>query len=234
MKLLFLDIDGVLNWGGTTHMLGVGHPHNNAGQGCIGLCPERIARLNKIFAAHPDVKVVISSTWRHSWIYGVYESFDELKELLKKHGITQEIVGRTRSYFSSISRGEEVREYVETFEERHPGEKLEAFVALDDDTSGWQGWKSTPSKWDDPDAPYLKGRDLRAYHVVTNYYGDSFFTGNNTGSEGGLQDKHVEDAIKVLAGGRLPVKINRYDEDNDNWVTVEAANDDEAAAEDSE
>lgn len=234
MKLLFLDIDGVLNWGGTDACLGAGHPHNNAGLGYIGLCPERIARLNKIFAAHPDVKVVVSSTWRHSWIYGVYENFDELKELLKKHGITQEIVGRTRSYFSSMPRGGEIREYVENFKRYHPDETLEAFVILDDDASGMQGWRRTPSKWDDPDDESLRGRDLRAYHVRTSYYGeDGYYTGN-VGTEGGLQDKHVEDAIKVLAGGRLPVKINRYDEDNDNWVTVEAKDDDEAAAEDSE
>lgn len=54
-KLLFLDIDGVLNWAKTEDRL----------DGYVGLCKDRIARFNRIIEAVPDVKIVVSSTWRH-------------------------------------------------------------------------------------------------------------------------------------------------------------------------
>ena len=53
MKLLFLDIDGVLN----------GHEtHTN---GYCGIKPYNVEVLNSILGAVPDVQIVISSAWRY-------------------------------------------------------------------------------------------------------------------------------------------------------------------------
>lgn len=53
MRVIFLDIDGVLN----------GHErHSN---GYCGIKPENVAVLNKLLDQLPDLKLVISSSWRY-------------------------------------------------------------------------------------------------------------------------------------------------------------------------
>lgn len=53
MKIIFLDIDGVLN----------GHEQNAAGY--CGFKPECVAALNLILEAVPEAQLVISSAWRY-------------------------------------------------------------------------------------------------------------------------------------------------------------------------
>ena len=55
MKILFLDIDGVVNCATTTQR------H----RGCIGIDPMMAFLVGKITLAVPDLKVVLSSSWRH-------------------------------------------------------------------------------------------------------------------------------------------------------------------------
>ena len=56
MKVLFLDVDGVLNCAATWKL-------NDGQKGTFRICPERAARLTALLA---DVNptVVMSSTWR--------------------------------------------------------------------------------------------------------------------------------------------------------------------------
>jgi hypothetical protein len=54
--VLFLDIDGVLNHRGTRE--------RDPETGCTGIDPRNVAHLNAIFAAVPDLRLVISSSWR--------------------------------------------------------------------------------------------------------------------------------------------------------------------------
>lgn len=181
MKVLFLDIDGVLNWIDTADRVGP----------FIGICPERVARFNKIVEAHPDLKIVISSTWRHG-IRGHIEDFEALKTFLASRGVKGEIIDHTPMHFGHRGRGNEIREWLEDCEVG-----LESFVILDDDTECMEPFAPEPSIFDkyggidDEVEPQI---DLRPFHVITHWTGDP----NVDEEEGGLLDKHVARAIEIL------------------------------------
>lgn len=59
MKLIFLDIDGVLN----------GH-NKLPGSVYCGICLLRAGRFNRILTAVPDAKIVVSSSWRYMILRG--------------------------------------------------------------------------------------------------------------------------------------------------------------------
>lgn len=183
MKIIFLDVDGVLNWSGTEDRVGP----------FIGLCSERIERFNRIIDAHPDAKVVISSTWRQGMV-SVYEGMHKdpkaLPELLAKRGLKGEVISFTPWRFSHVGRGEEIRMWIEGWE-TESGEPLKTFVVLDDSTEGMSGYAYAPYG-----EPMQEVRDLRPNHVVTHWSGDP----NCDGEEGGLLDRHIEQAIRVLNG----------------------------------
>jgi hypothetical protein len=61
MKVLFLDIDGVLNCESTKEKIG---ERGGIFVAMHGLDARLVKRLKDWLALHPDVKVVISSTWR--------------------------------------------------------------------------------------------------------------------------------------------------------------------------
>ena len=85
-KVLFLDIDGVLNG-------------MNDGLGAFSLHLDRVARLLEI-EVKTDCTIILSSTWR---------KFDDHKHCLNRHGIfwaDETIV------VWSMTRGEEIREWL--------------------------------------------------------------------------------------------------------------------------
>jgi hypothetical protein len=195
VKLIFLDIDGVLNWIGTEDRI----------SGFIGLDPTRIAQFNKIIDAVPDAKIVVSSTWRKTGMFGVYEDFNGLKKLLADRGLRGEIIGHTPIHFGRRGRGQEIREYLdEEFQVENPGQTVDSFVILDDDTTAMEGWKAESylgkDEAGDDEYEAREGRDLRPFHVRTFWDGEQHLIGGDTVTnvEGGLQDYHVEDAIKIL------------------------------------
>lgn len=55
MKLLFLDIDGVLN------------DHSRFPNRYSGIHADKVQRLNRILAELPDLQIVLSSAWRYSF-----------------------------------------------------------------------------------------------------------------------------------------------------------------------
>jgi hypothetical protein len=60
MKILFLDIDGVLNCATTKERIG----GDGIFAAMIGLDARPVMRLRRWLERHPEVKVVLSSTWR--------------------------------------------------------------------------------------------------------------------------------------------------------------------------
>lgn len=191
MKVIFLDIDGVLNWVGTEerHM------------GFIGLDPTRITQFNKITAAHPDAKIVISSTWRRTFIAGSYQDLAGLAELLHKTGLVGEVIGQTPMRFSYVPRGGEIRAWIETWEQENPNQQLN-YVILDDDTEGMFGTRAI-YKTEEPSGTYVYNEeityDLRPRHVVTDFGGTEAPGYGEPAEEGGLQPRHAEAAIKILS-----------------------------------
>lgn len=175
MKVLFLDIDGVLNWEKTTHKV----------DGWRGLCDIRIERLNKIFLAVPEVQVVLSSSWRD--MIGLYQTRGEL---LKRGYKGPDFHSATISSAVINERGGEIKDWffrhdmkVEEFAKRENPPRwapkpVTNFVILDDDREGFEG-----GRW--------SAMDLTPYHVQTLDF-------HNGEEEGGLQDHHIEKVIQIL------------------------------------
>lgn len=133
MKLIFLDIDGVLNsdsymktdeyknevydCGVTDYksydvVLKAHHTH---------LDPKAILLINQL-VDQTDAKIVLSSSWRFRY------STDEMNAMLEKRGATFKLIGATPkiSLFGS-KRGDEVAEFLSKLEEQP-----ESFVIIDD------------------------------------------------------------------------------------------------------
>lgn len=85
MKLLFLDIDGVLN------------DHTRMASGYCTIHTDKGDLLNQILDAHPDVQIVISSAWRYLVTGGhmTVKGFENmlltygLKVFNRVHGVTR-------------------------------------------------------------------------------------------------------------------------------------------------
>jgi hypothetical protein len=104
MKIIFLDIDGVLNCQKTTERF----------HGFVSIDPKLVKRLNRILK-ETDAKIVLSSTWR---------LFEDNKEILEKTGI--KYIDVTPSFHGL--RGEEINDWLS----KHP--EVDRYVILDDDS----------------------------------------------------------------------------------------------------
>ena len=74
MRVIFLDIDGVLN------------SHKRLASGYCGIQQENAIHLNAILDALPDVQLVISSAWRYSILRGEM-TIKGFEHMLLVHGI---------------------------------------------------------------------------------------------------------------------------------------------------
>ena len=112
MKIVFLDIDGVLNYEGCE----IEHP-----LGHTGVDPEKVELLNQLLE-RTGAKVVISSTWRKHY------TRKELTEYLESQGFRGEVIGFTPVHRGIRSfRGDEVGSWLS----EHP--EITHHVILDDD-----------------------------------------------------------------------------------------------------
>lgn len=117
MKLVFLDIDGVLNsvaWWKHLHM--EGRQDHNA------LDPGAIHNLNAITRA-TGASIVVSSTWR------LLHSFAWLTGHLKAMGVEAEVLDYTPESTPRQYRGWEIARWL-----AERGDDVEGFVILDDDS----------------------------------------------------------------------------------------------------
>lgn len=107
MKVIFLDIDGVLN--PFSHL----SPEGNF---------SKIAckHLNALLEGCPEAKVVISSSWRH-------RGLDVVKDVLKRNGIDcDRVIGMTDET-NHDDRGHHIERWLKDH-------SVEKFVILDDDS----------------------------------------------------------------------------------------------------
>jgi hypothetical protein len=114
MKVIFLDIDGVLNvipyghdrWGSLFH-------------------PHLVDNLKRIID-ETGAKIVISSTWRMG------NGLPGMKEMWMDRGLPGEVVGVTPNFMvhfgTTLCRGKEIDAYLED----HP--EIESYVIIDDDS----------------------------------------------------------------------------------------------------
>lgn len=117
MKVLFLDVDGVLNHHGTFK------------EQKIVLCLDDkcLDRLVEITTAVPDVKIVLSSTWRRS-----REAKAVVTKALRNRGLR--IFDSTPIKFSLHSRGAEIRLWMAYHQDENPDDEITHFAILDDDS----------------------------------------------------------------------------------------------------
>lgn len=124
LRIVFLDIDGVLNSG----------PFIREQAETVGLWDaadidvRKMALLNQILE-RTGAKVVISSSWRK-----IYPN-DVLEQMLRKRGFAGEIVGHTDELWRTpegkpLFRGHEIDAWLND----DAPEPVEAFVILDDDS----------------------------------------------------------------------------------------------------
>jgi Swiss Army Knife RNA repair-like protein len=121
MKVIFLDIDGVL----------VNRSSLMAASGAWAKGqPSCVAALNEI-TDKTDAKIVISSTWRSCGL-------EMMQEFLADWGVKGEVIGctpdlswRTGQIYAATERGDEIQAWLD-LRESAIGD-VEAFVILDDD-----------------------------------------------------------------------------------------------------
>jgi HAD domain in Swiss Army Knife RNA repair proteins len=125
MKVIFLDIDGVLNKEGTKERIEVECPDGSLANGAIGIDAKLRDLLLGWLATHPEVKIVLSSTWRY---------LSETRAELEKNGIfwiaETPSPSQLKGLYRAGIRGEEIQDVLDTFEETDKG--IEAYAILDD------------------------------------------------------------------------------------------------------
>ena len=134
MKLVFLDVDGVLNsahwWKVRT---GVPEEANEADYAYYSIDPSAVLRLNRLLDESGAI-CVLSSTWRT--IYPL----TRMQGYLKNRGFTGRLLGATPNHASHemtkddrgrwTRRGNEIQAWLDMLGPRH---QPESFVILDDD-----------------------------------------------------------------------------------------------------
>jgi hypothetical protein len=131
MKIVFLDVDGVLNILGDTYRSC--HYHN------LGNDPiERhlMVRLEFIMERVPDAKIVISSAW------GNKQLISRLSRLRFKY--LDRIIGRTPR--SKRYRGQQIKEWLDDNAWQDPNTIVTSFVVLEDEVSDVCGSKCSDIK----------------------------------------------------------------------------------------
>jgi len=150
-RVIFLDIDGVLNSESFGHKLDAKHvqlghdpAHRKRDTTCSCFALENqiddaaVGRLNRL-VAQTSAKIVISSSWRKLF------DLSELVAILSAHGLVGEVIGMTPNAFDEATRTDMKMEYGSDGDRlyrgheidywlRYQGEGVTQFVILDDDS----------------------------------------------------------------------------------------------------
>ncbi len=121
MKLIFLDVDGVLN----------GHEFQPGAQSNL-IRPDCVARLNRILDA-TGAKLVISSAWRYM-IHGGEMTPLGFEYMLRTHGLPAGcVVGFTAKDEAILLRGDQIRGWID-----RNGYDYDSWLVIDDLTVGME------------------------------------------------------------------------------------------------
>lgn len=132
MKVLFLDIDGVLNSVQAVHMY---HRRNKdtimqEWNPYEEFCPLAVNNLVEVLEAVPTLKIVVSSTWRMgcTTVEDLQALFDVIPESHGRKVIQDRIIDRTPS-FRKGPRGDEIKAWLE----RPASALVTTYAIVDDD-----------------------------------------------------------------------------------------------------
>ena len=135
MKVIFLDIDGVLNSGDNMralHRLAVTHGIKNVDRDIHGqLFDERCVSFLDCLIRETSAKIVVSSTWRRAGL-------PAMQTMWRERGLPGDVIDVTpkwadaemveRYYQPGADRGYEIQEWLDTHSD------IESYVILDDDS----------------------------------------------------------------------------------------------------
>ena len=120
MKIIFLDIDGVLVTRNSVKYQIYNYPEEKE----IIFSKKAVKNLNKLIR-RTKAKIVISSTWR------LFHTLEELKAIFQKQGIKGEIISTTSidkaSTEEDIPRGKKISDWLDENPE------VDQYVIIDDD-----------------------------------------------------------------------------------------------------
>ena len=179
MKIIFLDIDGVLNSFATFTEI-----HNEwklTGIRRVAIDLNKVLLLKEI-VDNTGAKIVLSSSWRnfckmkHGKPVTKNQNLHDLIEILNNNGLyIYDITPKLRSGI----REEEIRKWMEN-------KDIESFIVIDDDCADLQGFI---------------GKELvKTSFIKTDSHGDGI------AELSGLTNTHVEDAINKLNKGKKLIK----------------------------
>ena len=118
MKVIFLDIDGVLVSRRSILKFRDGRVFG----------PWHIAQLNRVIEK-TGAKIVVSSVWR-------YDGLEKIREKLKIGGVQAEVVDITPRFNFDRARGLEIQAWLDAWKKawHKPEDKVEQFIIIDDDS----------------------------------------------------------------------------------------------------
>lgn len=128
MKIVFLDIDGVL---ATADSIDRGYHFMVGEEDSYGFEPACVNAFNRLIEL-THCKVVISSSWRKTI------SVEALKTFFQEQGVVCEIVGTTEFLGDNVPRWKEIGLWIDT-----NMRKGDTWVVIDDD------WNAHPDIWTD-------------------------------------------------------------------------------------
>lgn len=118
MKVIFLDIDGVLN--STQYWESIQDEKRTMPEMEFELDPKCIMNLKKIVDA-TNAKIVVTSTWKR-----IPEKMNKFERYIPQYGL--HVYDKTPCYPDAIHRGDEIRQYLE----KHRSE-VDKFILIDDE-----------------------------------------------------------------------------------------------------
>jgi hypothetical protein len=115
IKLIMLDIDGVLNHNKAPKRLNVSHLYD----------PECVDRLNKLIEEH-NAKLVVCSAWR------IGQTIESMQATLDSIGVKGKVIGLTPWFRGYHTRDDEITAWLQEYSSLS---SVAGFVLLDDDSS---------------------------------------------------------------------------------------------------
>ncbi len=132
MKVIFCDVDGVLN--SSEYMT---YCYYNKIDPDDRMDPKAVKLLNEL-TDKTGAKIVVSSTWRLPFVHS--NNLRDLVTIFKNNGVTGDIIGMTPDLWAKKHnrvRGDEIKDWMDNC-----GFEIESFVILDDDSDMGELWQS--------------------------------------------------------------------------------------------